>query len=194
LPTHSRASRGSPGGLGGKAHPELPLSSLAFGNASRTLHDHTARAAGLALYYQCRDCAALPSRPPGSQRQGDQRGETHLEPLLCPRSKEGLPSFAPRPRKMAGSLPTLSNDATMQICRGDCPASPQPSPAGRDTDPWSLRHGATVQPCRLVRLWRACPPLAGPTGPAQVPGAYLYMVNPGRGAFQLLGQHAPFVA
>jgi hypothetical protein len=48
LPTHSRASRGSPGGLGGKAHPEPPLSSLAFGNASRTFHDHTARVAGLA--------------------------------------------------------------------------------------------------------------------------------------------------
>jgi hypothetical protein len=52
--------------LGGKAHPEPPLSSLAFGNASRTFHHHPARVASLALYYQCRDCAALPSRPPGS--------------------------------------------------------------------------------------------------------------------------------
>jgi hypothetical protein len=66
LPTYSRASCGRPGGLGGKAHPEPPLSSLAFGNASRIFHYHTARVASFALYYQCRDCAALPSRPLGS--------------------------------------------------------------------------------------------------------------------------------
>jgi hypothetical protein len=41
----------------------------------------------------------------------------------------------------------------------------------------------------LVRLWRACPPLAGPTGPAQVSRAYLYVASPGRGVFQLLVVH-----
>jgi hypothetical protein len=44
----------------------------------------------------------------GSQRQGDLRGKAHLEPLPCPRGQEGLPRFAPRPRKMAGLLSILS--------------------------------------------------------------------------------------
>jgi hypothetical protein len=49
----------------------------------------------------------------GSQRQGDLRGKAHLEPLLSPVCKEGLPSFAPRSRKTAGLLPTLS---MMRLC------------------------------------------------------------------------------
>jgi hypothetical protein len=56
-------------GRGSKVHLEPPLSSLAFGNASRTFQYHTGRVAGLALYYQCRDCAASPSRPPGSPQR-----------------------------------------------------------------------------------------------------------------------------
>jgi hypothetical protein len=136
LPTHSRASRGSPGGLGGKAHPEPPLSSLAFGNASGTFHHHGARAAGLALYYQSRDCAALPSRPPGSPQ-----GETLI----------------PDPRPL-----TPATCIMVRLC---------------DLADSSASGG-------LVRLWRACPPLAGPTGPAQVSRPYLYVVSLGRGVFQ----------
>ena len=39
--------------------------SLAGGNASRTFHHCTAWGAGLPLYYQSRDYAALQRRPPG---------------------------------------------------------------------------------------------------------------------------------
>jgi hypothetical protein len=51
--------------------------------------------------------------------------------------------------------PYTINAATVQLCRTDCPASPPGSPKERRwsliPDPWPLRHGATMQPCRTDR-------------------------------------------
>jgi hypothetical protein len=52
-----------------------------------------------------------------SRRSGNPFGKVHPEPLLSPACKKGLPSLALPPQRVAGALPTLSNDATMQICR-----------------------------------------------------------------------------
>jgi hypothetical protein len=47
-------------------------------------------------------------------RQGDLRGKAHLEPLLSPVCEKALPSFAPRPQRMAGLVPILS---MVRLCR-----------------------------------------------------------------------------
>jgi hypothetical protein len=117
--------RARPRGLGSTGHLELPLDSVAVGDASRSRVPKMPKVVQSAWNHPARsiDLATL-----GSQRRGDLRGKAHLEPLLSLGCKRGVPSFAPRPQKMAGLFPTLSVDATMQIYRTDCPASPQPSP------------------------------------------------------------------
>jgi hypothetical protein len=113
-------------------------------------------------------------QPSPRWRQGDLRGKAHLEPPLSPGCKEGPPIFAARPRKMAGLVPTLANDAPMQICRTECPVSPRPCP-GRS-------RGAGL-PSSCPDCGRAALPSASldPTASPERPGQDTGMV-PGRSA------------
>jgi hypothetical protein len=86
--------------------------------------------------------------------------------LLVPWPSGMPPGLSTITRHEWPALPYIINAATVQRCRVDPRARPKERRRSLIPDPWPPRHGATMQPCRLVRLWRACPPLAGPIGPA----------------------------
>jgi hypothetical protein len=76
------------------------------------------------------------------QRQDDLRGKAHLEPLPSPVFKKCLPSFALRPRKMAGLLPAPSKMRLCAFAEQSALPRPSPRPSFPQEPGWSVRQGA----------------------------------------------------
>jgi len=108
FPGFHHAETREPGGLRRKAHLELPFTTGSMGWPPRALDRRPSRRSGLAVHCQCRDYAALQSKPPwppsitgrtsAPRRQGGLRRKAHLEasPVATP------PRDTPAQRSEAG--------------------------------------------------------------------------------------------